>query len=662
MNKWIYDIETYPNIFTFLFRLIGKEDKYKLFEISNRKNESKELYKFLWDCNKNKDWMIGYNNLFFDYPIIHYFMTKSNCTLTDLFNYTESIISNEKPKIWEKYHKIKQIDLFKLKHFDRMMLSLKYLQFSLRWPKCQDLPFKPGELIPEKNFDDLIKYNYNDVDFTYFLAKICIDDIIFRQQMSIELKHNVMNYSDVKIGEYINRLIYCELSGRNFNLFKEDRTYRSIFYMKDLIPNFISYNQPQLKAFLEKIKPLSFKLNDDFEFIVKIGGIKCTIAKGGIHSIDDSRIVKCKKNWSLYEIDVSSMYPNSIIEGNLYPKHLGPNWKMGIKKLYNDRINNLKPKLKTLDKKSTEYKFINSKQNAIKLALNGGGYGKTNEKHSWQYDPLVMMKTTIRGQLSLLMLMEMLIDANLDIELISANTDGIVIHHPTIKLPEVEEIWRKWEKITKYQLEETFYSKIIFKNVNSYLAQIIDKETRKPKYVKFKKDFLIDNDGFLEKNDSQRIVAIALKEYFINNIPVEKTVKNIGGTVKGSKGEDRIINIYDYCIGRKGTKNCDYVAVSPKEGKNIISNKVLRYYISNSSYKLYKRYTKLDKHGNRALEAQNKGFNITMFMNYEEKEDYNINFNYYINECNKVIKPIEIGTRRMENPSGHQINIFDLGA
>ena len=218
------------------------------------------------------------------------------------------------------------------------------------------------------------------------------------------------------------------------------------------------------------------------------------------------------------------------------------------------------------------------------------------------------------------------------------------------------------KKITQYELEETFYSKIVFKNVNSYMAQIVDKQKREPMYVKFKKDFLIDNDDFLEKNDSQRIVALALKEYYINGVPVEKTVKNIGGTIKGSKGEDRVINIYDYCIGRKGTAKCDYIAVSPKEGNIELPDKVIRYYISNNSYKLWKRYTKKDKDGNRKLEAQNKGFNVSIFMDYEEKEDYNINFDYYIAECYKVIEPIRIGTNRLENPPAKQLDIFDLGA
>ena len=253
-----------------------------------------------------------------------------------------------------------------------------------------------------------------------------------------------MNYSDVRIGEYINQITYCELTGMDYGSFKNLRTHRSIFYVKDLIPDFIKYETPSLIAFLEKFKQDTFTLDDDFSYEVTLGDITSTIAKGGIHSIDDAREFKCKKGWSLYELDVGSMYPKSIIEGNLFPEHLGPSWRLGIKKLYDERINDLKPALKILDKKSADYKFIDSKQTSYKFAMNGGGYGKTNEIHSWQYDPMVTMKVTIRGQLALLMLMEML--HLIGIELVSANTDGIVIHHPDDRLPEVEKVWRRWEK------------------------------------------------------------------------------------------------------------------------------------------------------------------------------------------------------------------------
>ena len=61
---------------------------------------------------------------------------------------------------------------------------------------------------------------------------------------------------------------------------------------------------------------------------------------------------------------------------------------------------------------------------ALKLALNGGGFGKTNEPYNWQYSPITHFSCTIGNQFEILMLVEMLELGGFNV--LSANTDGIV--------------------------------------------------------------------------------------------------------------------------------------------------------------------------------------------------------------------------------------------
>lgn len=347
------------------------------------------------------------------------------------------------------------------------------------------------------------------------------------------------------------------------------------------------------------------------------------------------------------------MYPWSIVSMGIYPKHLGPEWNEGIKKTYFYRANVLKPEMKKFKKGTKEYQELDDEQAAYKLALNGGGYGKLGSSFNWQYDDLAKYKVTIGGELKMLMLIEDLYLAN--IELVSINTDGVVIHYSEEEKEIVNKIWKDWEILTTYTLEDTYYKRIIFSTVNDYIAEIINPSTNETLYMKYKGDFEIDKEW--HKNNSQRIVPIALKRYFIDNIPIRETIKN-HMFIKGydwnkdkEKFDIEAYNIYDFCIGKKKT-TCDHAIVNDKETQ-IIDDKVLRYYISNSNNKLFKRYEKLDKYGNRALEAINKGFKVTMFMDYEFKEDYNINYYYYINECNKIIKEIEKPILKTE-----QLNLF----
>lgn len=73
--------------------------------------------------------------------------------------------------------------------------------------------------------------------------------------------YNIMNYSDVRIGEYITT-ITCEKIGRKYEEFKNLRTKRDLFYVKDLIPDYVSFKTEYLQKFLIEISDKTFNLNE----------------------------------------------------------------------------------------------------------------------------------------------------------------------------------------------------------------------------------------------------------------------------------------------------------------------------------------------------------------------------------------------------------------
>jgi hypothetical protein len=356
------------------------------------------------------------------------------------------------------------------------------------------------------------------------------------------------------------------------------------------------------------------------------------------------------------------MYPKALIAGNMYPEHLGPAWNKGIESLYNERTDILKPALKKLEYKSEEYESVNSKQEVYKLAMNGGGYGKTGSDFGWQKDKLVMFKVTFRGQLSLLMLLESYYLLG-GVDLVSANTDGIVIHYKKELDVEVQKIHDNWEKITDSILEDTFYSKIVFRDVNNYIAFIVDDEGNHLKY-KMKGVYEIDRD--FHKNHSKRIVSIAASNYFINDIPPHITLK------RHLEGIDydfaKNYGIFDFCIGSKmKSKNRLYERTT--KGVVVKDNKlgkVNRYYVSKEGNQLIKVLPPLEKNfltgtdkfkqdspnqmnifdiiedevlvkpKNRETNIE-AGWKCTLFNKFIES-NYDLSYNYYTNEVNKLIK------------------------
>ena len=168
MNKqlFIWDLETYPNFFLAVFKNIVTKD-YHYFEISNRKSDQINLKKFL---NEQVKGLIGFNNLNFDYPILHNTLLKSNKLLTaqEIYKEVESIINTRYSAIWDNQIKIPQLDLYRIWHYDNKnkSTSLKWLEFAMRLPNVEDLPYKPGTVLTFDQMDEIISYCKNDIEAT----------------------------------------------------------------------------------------------------------------------------------------------------------------------------------------------------------------------------------------------------------------------------------------------------------------------------------------------------------------------------------------------------------------------------------------------------------------------------------------------------------------
>jgi hypothetical protein len=307
-KKYIYDLETYTEFFLASFKVVNEDIWYR-FEISERKNEIEDLRRFL----KVKPKCIGFNNVNFDYPVLHNTVLASNkeWTANEIFKEVQLIIDSEYSSIKEWNVKIPQLDLFKIWHYDNMsrITSLKWLEFAMRMNNIEDLPYPPETILDDSQKDEVISYCDNDILATEMFYNKSKDNIQLRVNMTKELSHNVMNYSDVKIGEYLNRVTYEKLSGKPFKTFKKLQTHRSTINIIDLIPEFIEFRTKPFQEFLDQIKTESFNANTkgDWEKSLNIGGMIINFAKGGLHSKDKAGIKQCKEGYYLKEKDVGSM-------------------------------------------------------------------------------------------------------------------------------------------------------------------------------------------------------------------------------------------------------------------------------------------------------------------------------------------------------------------
>jgi hypothetical protein len=104
----------------------------------------------------------------------------------------------------------------------------------------------------------------------------------------------------------------------------------------------------------------------------------------------------------------------------------------------------------------------------LKLALNGV-YGKSNDVFSIFYDPKFTMTITLHGQMLISKLVEMLLTVD-GVQIIQTNTDGVTVYMPRSVKQQVDQVCAEWQQLTKLTLEYVEYSKMVIRDVNSYIA------------------------------------------------------------------------------------------------------------------------------------------------------------------------------------------------
>jgi hypothetical protein len=631
-----YDIETFLSIFCVVFKYQGR---YKTFEISERKDEYESLIAFLKEGSYKGWFFVGFNNCRFDWQVLQWLIeakepfkkltgkTKAKHIMQFAESVIEKINNREFPPYQESKFSCQQLDLFLQSHYNNRArsTSLKWLEYSMNWNKIQDLPYKYDEILSFDKFDNVIEYCINDVDATelFFKKSEKMVELRFTQQ-SENMHLELFNKSDSSIGEALFLDLMSEKLQIEKKHLKKMQTRRDTIELKDVILPYIKFKTPEFNSVLEFFKEqiITESTKDAFKHLMVFDGMEYFYGLGGLHAARNNSIFKSDEENIVLSVDFASFYPNISIRNKLYPEHLSESFCILYEELFEKR--KLIPK-------------SNPQNTAIKLLLNSS-FGKAGDEYSFLYDKKFQMAITVNGQLILSMLCEQLSQIE-GVRMVMVNTDGCELIVPKNKKRKVYDVCLEIEKLTQLQLEYSVYDKLFTRDINNYLGIDIDGK------VKTKGCFDIDLE--LHKNRSERIVPIAIKRYFVNDVPVEDTIKN--HLKVGNYGKIENQGIYDFCIGKKIQSNQNYT-IEDNDG-NILKNindKVIRFYVSVDGNNLRKNYNDGRK------EITVGGNKITMFMDYYKSNDYKIDYDYYINQAYKIIHSIDGTEERLEQERKEQ--------
>lgn len=669
----IFDIECLRLMFYYL-DYDWTTNTFQAFEISKYQNDLYSLVKYLED--RDFDFLIGFNNVRYDMQVIQYILNNASNwydlsgeeIALKLSKFSEKVIEDGnyglKLPFQESEFSIKQIDLFKIHHFDNenRRTGLKWLQYMMNWWNVEEMPYhfadetlSREELIEIQDYckNDVLSthqfflYTIGEVSHSFYEGKNKIADRITLYEKGL-LPQEVLNYSDSKIGDEMNKRAYCKRTNKSisdlYNL-KKNRGGTTPFTFGQAIPKYVKFQTKEFQDFYNKIKNVrvSLKQTDKQEFPITFRGTTYVIARGGIHSNESHRIIIPQKGEILRDADVGSQYPNSIKKRKLFPKHLGPEWTaVGeeniIKKDYYKQLGK-----ETTDKLLLQkYKGL---EGTFKLALNSGYFGKTIDPNNWQYGPEVGFFCTIGNQFEILMLIEML--ELKGIHCVSANTDGIVCLFDKSLEEVYYETCHEWEKIVGNdvmgKLEYTDFKGLYQESINHYVAVKVDGK------VKVKGRF--ETEGELHKNNSDKISRIerkALVDYFSKGIPVAETIRSCKTP-------------WDFLIGKKASKDYRWETINPKDYKVTKYDKLIRFYISKSGEKLIKRKNETSTATGAEVTQFFNGFLVTIKNKVTEEtvDDWDIDYDYYINNITEVINKIEGGRRsKFTSPPKEQLGLF----
>lgn len=515
---------------------------------------------------KSIKWLVSFNgNHYDDYLLDLLINDIENSTFLEfklickkLYNLSQDIIVKKK-----KFNlpKIMSLDLKRISRTDK---SLKMLGGTLNYPIIQDFPVDPDAEIQYDEFKAVFFYLSYDLEITTKLYNLLRPEIKLRQMISLKYKKNVMYEDRPGIADQLFLDMYQKNSGLSiFELYKLKNRLDSSKRVKigSVVSDKVQFKTPKMIEFLKEIS--EFYVNCDVDKItigieeLKINETIYQMGAGGLHSKDDPGIFTTDSHYVYRDADVSSYYPRLIVTNKLYPKYLNPLFYTLLEKLMIERL-----EAKALGDMVTA--------DTLKIVINSI-FGKTGEKNNWYYSPEVFLGTTINGQLYLLMLIESLELAG--IQVVSANTDGITAKIPRSKEALYKQICEDWMKATEMELEFANYDLYARLSVGSYMA-VTDKGK-----VKTKGEFNDYNDITLAATPIviPRLIIKYLIKTYLEKTPV--SVKDLMTEyIRDPKN-----SIYDFMWTQKpGTS--DWTNVMFTSVNYIPISKTVRHLVCKKSY------------------------------------------------------------------------------
>lgn len=498
----IVDVEVYRDYFLCMFKDI-ETGKSAVFEMFDGQQFNKERVSRLMRDHVT----IGFNSNSYDLYIIAAALAGEPCDRLKALS--DAIIKSNLPA-WRvardrQVRVPQQWDHIDLIEVAPGQASLKIYGGRLHCKTMQELPIEPDANISPEQRRELRLYCLNDLDTTEALFRKLEPAIKLRAEMGKQYGGiDLRSKSDAQIAEAVIKHELTEMTGKEYRPAKAD--IGGVVHYVD--PRIVRFDSPELRETFERVLKTGFPIGTNgavrmpdwlAQKRIKIGKTEYQMGIGGLHSCEKSQGIVATADQFLADMDVASYYPSIILKLGLSPAKMGDDFL----KVYQSIVTRRLEAKRRGDKLTAD---------TLKICVNGS-FGKLGSMYSALYAPELMIQTTITGQFCLLMLIERL--EAVGINVVSANTDGIVFLADKVMSAVLDEITFDWMLETSFELERSDYRAIHSRDVNNYIAVKLDGST--------KRKGVFAEPG-LSKNPEFTIVADAMAAYLSKSTPVAETI------------------------------------------------------------------------------------------------------------------------------------------
>lgn len=483
---FVYDFEVFKyDWLVVFFNPDAEKDKQWLTII----NDKEKLINF-YNTYKNEIF-IGFNSRNYDVPIWKCIMCGGNA-----YDLTNHIIKDEKK--WFEFEGSEAFKNYSIYNYDVYLglvdHGLKTLEAFMGIDiEESGVSFNIDRSLTDEELKLTIKYCQHDVFSTYEIFKIRRE--IFESYIGLLKEYNLSL-------KYLNKT-RAQLSAKVIDA--KRRPYTNDEFDITIVDTLVLNKYDYIRRWFMNESNRSY----DKSYFVPVAGVYHKLAWGGAHSfigeykksnLSSPKFISRSIDVSglLLNIDVASYYPNLIKRYQFMSRAVSnPN-------IFNDII----------EKRLVYKKEKNPIANSLKIVLNST-YGAMKDKYSKLYDPLMANNICVNGQLLLIDLIEKIENY---CEILNTNTDGLIVKCKKIEFKDnIIKQCEEWSKRTGMTLEIDEYTRLVQRDVNSYIAFASDGDIKAKGALK--------DTSVLDNNLA--IINKSIREYFINNIhPRDFILKN----------------------------------------------------------------------------------------------------------------------------------------